>query len=140
MTFGPLEFAAYIRRRQSGAGEPAAVGAARAAAPLPRGERNRLSIVSGPHAPIARAGANIPTGVGVFEAIAAPEDSSPGKPPLHVRVSSVVRPVVLVLSSHRPVSWCIERAPQATLLAVLLAGVALAVWFFIAAGSPIPSQ
>ena len=46
MSYGPLEFAAYLRRK--GKREPAAVQAARAASAAPRAPENRLTIVSGP--------------------------------------------------------------------------------------------
>jgi hypothetical protein len=45
MNYGPLEFAAYLRRKPEGA-EPATVRAARAAAPPPR-QVNGLVIVTG---------------------------------------------------------------------------------------------
>jgi hypothetical protein len=48
MNYGPLEFAAYVRRK--GKRESAAVKAARAASAAPRPPENRLTIISGPRA------------------------------------------------------------------------------------------
>ena len=51
MTYGPMEFAAYLKRKDAGRGESAAVKAAREAAPMTapgaRPEDNRLTIISG---------------------------------------------------------------------------------------------
>jgi hypothetical protein len=51
MNYGPLEFAAYIKRKGAGAGESATVKAAREAAPTPASgdllEINRLTVISG---------------------------------------------------------------------------------------------
>ena len=116
MNFGPLEFAAYLRRRNVRHGDSAAVRAARAAAPPPRTDTNHLAIVTGPSqlARVAR-GAQVDS-VSVYEAIATSTGS------VRVVVSPSQRPVVLVLSSHQAVEWRIETEPGAILQAVLLAG------------------
>jgi hypothetical protein len=96
MNFGPLEFAAHLRRRE-----------------------NRLTIISGPRS-LRRTVRE--EAVGVFEAIVTGTMMLPrvGKP---VRVTIESRaPMVLVLSSHQPVTWRVDLAPGARLLAVLLAG------------------
>jgi hypothetical protein len=46
MNFGPLEFAAHLRRKDLKTAEPATVRAARAAAPALRPIESRLTIVS----------------------------------------------------------------------------------------------
>jgi len=47
MNFGPLEFGAYLRRKDDlRGGEPATVRAARAAAPTPLPLEGRLTVVS----------------------------------------------------------------------------------------------
>ena len=122
MNFGPLEFVAYLRQKQSRKREPAAVEAARAAAPVPRPEQNRLSVVSGPREMrrIAR-GAELDS-VAVFEAIAGPVTGGVEGQPVRVRMTSAAGPLVLVLSSHQSVRWDLESAPRAMLVAVLLAG------------------
>jgi hypothetical protein len=48
MNYGPLEFAAYMRRK--GERESATVKAARAASAAPLAPENRLTIISGPRA------------------------------------------------------------------------------------------
>jgi hypothetical protein len=61
MNYGPLEFAAYLKRKDPDTGESAAVKAAREAAPIPADGGlpviNRLTVISGgplrPH--VARA-------------------------------------------------------------------------------------
>ena len=121
MNFGPVEFAAYLRRRGVRAGEPAAVKAARDAAPVPPLERGRLAVVTG--APeLSQTARNPVLTVGVFEAIAGPMNPEAAARPLRVRVKSSAGPVVLVLSSLQAVRWNVERAPRAALVAVLLAG------------------
>ena len=51
MNYGPLEFAAYLRRKNAGSGESATVKAAREAAPIPAPGGlpviNRLTVISG---------------------------------------------------------------------------------------------
>ncbi len=121
MNYGPLEFGAYLQRRETGQDESAEVRAARAAAPEARPEDNGLSIVSGPSElrPLAR-DAKVEA-VSVYEAIV---DRAPGHraSPVRVRVQRAWRPIVLVLSSHQPVCWQIEPAEGVDLRAVLLAG------------------
>src|SRR5678815_1921976 len=95
MNYGPIEFAAYLRRRQSRAGESAAVKAARDAAPVPPLERNRLSVVSGAQE-LTRSARNPVLTVGVFEAIAGPIKGEAGES-LRVRVGASAGPVVLCL-------------------------------------------
>jgi hypothetical protein len=121
MNYGPLEFGAYLQRRETGQDESAEVRAARAAAAEARPEDNGLSIVSGPSElrPLAR-DAKVEA-VSVYEAIV---DRAPGHraSPVRVRVQRAWRPIVLVLSSHQPVCWQIEPAEGVDLRAVLLAG------------------
>ena len=120
MNYGPLEFGAYLQRRETGQDESAEVRAARAAAPEARPEDNRLNVVSGPNElrPLAR-DARVDS-VNVYEAIV---DRAPGHSgPVLVRVQRAWRPIVLVLSSHQPVCWQIEPAEGVDLRAVLLAG------------------
>ena len=120
MNFGPLEFAAYLRRKGAPERDSAAVAAARAAVVAPRPQQNQLTIVSGPreltHSRTDRE-------VTVFEAIVTQTATLPriGKP-VSVAVGATQLPVVLVLSSHQPVCWRIELEPSARLKAVLLAG------------------
>ena len=123
MSFGPLELANYLMRKNSRRPEPAAVRAARAAAYVPPPERNRLTIVSGSRELAGLVGDAAPRAVSVFEAIAThngSESSAPGR--ARVMVKSTPRPLVLVLSSNYLMRWCIERTPGASLRAVLLAG------------------
>jgi hypothetical protein len=121
MNFGPIEFAAYLRRRVTRAGETAAVKAARDAAPAPPLERSRLAVVSGPRE-LTHTARNPVLTVGVFEAIAGPVNAEGATRPLRVRVKSSAGPVVLVLSSLQAVRWKVEIAPRAVVVAVLLAG------------------
>src|SRR5688572_21777639 len=110
MNYGPLEFGAYLQRRETGQDESAEVRAARAAAPEARPEDNWLTIVSGPGElrPVARDARARVESVSVYEAIV---DRAPGHSgPVRVRVQRAWRPIVLVLSSHQPVSWQIEPA------------------------------
>src|SRR5438128_1235605 len=102
MNFGPLEFAAYLRRLDASSQEPAAVKAARAAAPSPRPHGNRLTIVSGPRTlpriarPVQR------EAVSVYEAVAMRLPCAPcADGPLCVLVRPAPRAIVLVLSSHQ---------------------------------------
>jgi hypothetical protein len=126
MNYGPLEFAAYLERKDTTRGESAAVKAAREAAPrsLPVDrEANRLTIISG--GPLR---ARMPQdtkveAVCVFEAVAvrvpyAPELSEP----VRVVVRPSKRPVALVLSSHQTVLWEVSLERGAHLEAVLLSG------------------
>jgi hypothetical protein len=119
MNFGPLEFAAYMRRKGAKKSESAAVKAAREAAPAPA-PTNRLSIVSGPVNLRAIARSAQVVAVSVYEAVALP---SPGSvAPVRVLVRPTLRPVVLVLSSHQTVQWQVDLEPGADLAAVLLSG------------------
>jgi len=122
MNFGPLEFVAYLRQKQTRKGEPAAVKAARAAAPVPTPGQNRLSVVSGPREMQRTArGAELDT-VAVFEAIAGPVTGRGEGQRMRVRMTSAAGPLVLVLSSHQSVRWDLDVGPRAMLVAVLLAG------------------
>ena len=118
MNFGPLEFAAYLRRKDATRNESAKVAAARDAAP-PRSVANRLTIVSGPREMrrVARDPNAVP--VHVFEAIATRTEAGTG--PMKVVVESP-HIVVLVLSAHQEVTWQIEPMAGTRLAAVLLAG------------------
>ena len=123
MNYGPLEFEAWLHRRDEPKVESAEVLAARAAAPEMRPERDRLIIVSGPRrmARIASDARQEP--VGVYEAIAGVVgEQGREADPVRVLVSPAFRPIVLVLSAHRPIAWQIELSPGANLLAVLIAG------------------
>jgi len=127
MNYGPMEFAAYLKRKSGGRGESATVKAAREAAPkaLSRehAEPNRLTIISGGSRMTRVARASQVEAVCVYEAVAV---RSPGTPesaePVSVVVRGTPRPVVLVLSSHQTVRWEIALEPGATLNAVLLSG------------------
>ena len=122
MNFGPLEFVAYLRQKDARRREPAAVKAARAAAPVPAPEHNQLSVVSGPRE-MRRTGRGAERDtVAVFEAIAGPVTDGAMGQPVRVRVTSAAGPLVLVLSSHQAVRWSLDVAPRAMLVAVLLAG------------------
>lgn len=122
MNFGPLEFVAYLRHKEARRREPAAVEAARAAAPVPLPEHNRLTVVSGPRQMRHSArGAALDT-VAVFEAIAGPLADAGAGQTVRVRMTSAAGPLVLVLSSHQAVRWSLEPAPRVMLVAVLLAG------------------
>jgi hypothetical protein len=120
MNFGPVEFAAYLRRKGVGTAESAKVRAAHDAAP-PRTVANRLTIVSGPREMrrVARDPDAVP--VHVFEAIATRTDAIADGDPITVAVRSP-HFVVLVLSSHQDVTWQIEPTAGTRLAAVLLAG------------------
>jgi hypothetical protein len=127
MNYGPLEFAAYLKRRGTGRGESAVVKAAREAAPqsLPRDrpENNRLTIISGGSrlTPVPRA-VQVEA-VCVYEAVAVRAPSTTeSTEPVNVVVRETARPVVLVLSSHQTVRWELALAPGAILKAVLLSG------------------
>jgi hypothetical protein len=121
MNFGPIEFAAYLERRQPRAGESAAVTAARDGAPMSPLARNRLSVVSGPRE-LGRTARNPVLTVSVFEAIANPIGSKAAGASQRVTLTASAGPVVLVVSSLRAVRWQIERAAGAVLVAVLVAG------------------
>jgi hypothetical protein len=120
MSFGPLEFAAYLRRRGTPERESAAVEAARASVVAPRPGENRLTVISGSRGLTRTSHDEV---VSVFEAIVTRTATLPriGKP-VRVCVSETRLPMVLVLSSHQPVCWRLERKPGVRLLAVLLAG------------------
>jgi hypothetical protein len=126
MNYGPLEFAAYLKRKDGVRGESAAVKAAREAAPRTspvERENNRLTIISGgPMRARATRDAQVEA-VCVYEAVAvrAPYAPEPSEP-VRVVVRQPKRPVVLVLSSHQTVSWEISLDPGANLEAVLLSG------------------
>lgn len=118
MNYGPLEFAAYLRRQDAKSPESAAVQAARAAAPASRPEDNRLTIVTGPQSltPV--------DAVSVYEAVAMSVSAARAVPEsVRVEVKVTARPLVLVLSSHQAVRWELVLAPGVDLCAVLLAGV-----------------
>lgn len=120
MNYGPLEFGAWLRRQQSREGDSAEVHAAREAAPQSVADGNRLAVISAkdqraPGLRNARGDA-----VSVYEAIL--DRAQDRDDPVRVRVQPAWRPVVLVLSSHQPVSWKVEAEPGVDLRAVLLAG------------------
>ena len=121
MTYGPLEFARYLARKE-GQKDSAAVQAARAAAPAARIESNRLTVISGGSmlSRVAR-GARVDA-VSVYEAVAMRVPAGPrARAPVRVRVDAA-RPVVLVLSGHEAVHWEITLAQHSALCAVLLSG------------------
>jgi len=126
MNYGPLEFAAYLKRKDSTRGESAAVKAAREAAPhhSPKDrENNRLTIISGgPLKPRLARDTHVEA-VCVYEAVAvrAPYAPEPSEP-VRVVVRTTSRPVVLVLSSHQTVQWELSLEHGAGLEAVLLSG------------------
>ena len=97
MNYGPLEFAAHLRRKE-----------------------NRLTIISGPRS-LQRTVRE--EAVRVFEAYFTGTVMLPrvGKP-VRVTINESHAPIVLVLSSHQPVTWRVDLRPGARLLAVLLAG------------------
>ena len=125
MNYGPLQFAAYLARRDRTGErrESATVEAARAAAPVERAQLNRLKIVSGSNSLSRVARAAQIDAVSVYEAVAT---HSPGASPAHgpvtVTVKTTHRPAVLVLSAHRNVQWKIEVSKGAAVSAVLLSG------------------
>src|SRR5688500_14866816 len=122
MNFGPLEFAAYLRRKGVKRPESPAVKAAREAAPATAPTR-RLSIVAGPEGLRMLARSAQVVAVSVYEAVASQPPGSTGVPgPVTVLVRPALRPVVLVLSSHQTVRWQVEVLPGAELAAVLLSG------------------
>jgi hypothetical protein len=123
MNFGPLEFAAYLRRKGGAKrSESAAVRAARAAAPA-RQPANSLTIISGPaRLPDIVRSAQVEA-VSVYEAVAMGAPCAPrAAGPVRVVVRPTLRPVVLVLSSHRTVEWQLDLQPGASVAAVLLSG------------------
>jgi hypothetical protein len=122
MNFGPLEFAAYLRRKGVKRPESPAVKAAREAAPATASTR-RLSIVASPEGLRMLARSAQVVAVSVYEAVASQPPGSPVVPgPVTVLVRPALRPVVLVLSSHQTVRWQVEVLPGAELAAVLLSG------------------
>jgi len=123
MNYGPLEFAAWLQRKQPKAPESAAVQAARAAAPVHRPADNRLTIITGAQTltPAARVPRVDP--VSVYEAVAksvTPAHAIPES--VRVDVRARFRPLVLVLSSNQAVNWELTLGPDVQLCAVLLAG------------------
>ena len=127
MNYGPLEFAAYLKRKGARRGESATVKAAREAAPRSRArdrpENNRLTIISGgPMRPFVARDARVEA-VCVYEAVTVRPPCTPQlAEPVKVVVRSTPQPVVLVLSSHQAVQWQIALAPGAALSAVLVSG------------------
>jgi hypothetical protein len=125
MNFGPLEFAAYLARKDTKKKESAAVTAARDAAPVhvPVEASNELTIISGTQSLSLLGRAARVEAVSVYEAVAMRPPSSPRRQgPVRVIVRRTLRPVVLVLSSHQSVAWELEVAPDAELEAVLVSG------------------
>ena len=123
MNFGPMEFAAYLERKDSQRKESAAVKAARDAAPAPIPPKNRLTIISGSKALSRLARSAQVEVVSVYEAVAMRAPSMPQQQgPVRVIVRRTARPVVLVLSSHQTVEWQLEIAPDVELSAVLMSG------------------
>jgi hypothetical protein len=123
MNFGPLEFAAYLDRKDSKKKESAAVRAARDAAPVQAPQQNQLTIVSGPPKMSRRSRAARVEAVSVYEAVAMRAPCTPRKQgPVRVMVRQTPRPVVLVLSSHQTVEWELDVATGVELKAVLLSG------------------
>jgi hypothetical protein len=122
MNFGPLEFAAYLRRKGTKRAESAAVKAAREAAPA-TAPTNRLTIVAGPDSLRSLARSAQVEAVSVYEAVAVQSPESPeASGPVKVLVRPTLRPLVLVLSSHQTVDWSLEVMSGAELAAVLLSG------------------
>jgi len=122
MSFGPLEFAVYLRRKDARSRESAAVKAARAAAAAePLTGENILSVISGPSGLLRVADRSLEA-VRVFEAVAAPPADTGAVSAISVRVTAGTRPLVLVLSSHHAVAWRIDLDAGAALEAVFLAG------------------
>src|SRR5690349_6670440 len=123
MNYGPMEFAAYLNRKDSRRKESATVRAARDAAPVPAPPKNQLTIVSGPGTLSRLARSARVEAVGVYEAVAMRAPSMPQQQgPVRVVVRRTARPVVLVLSSHQTVEWQLDVEPGAALEAVLLSG------------------
>jgi hypothetical protein len=123
MNYGPLEFAAYLARKQNGKKESAAVKAARAASPKPKPSQNRLSIISGSGLLPRLARTAQVEAVSVYEAVAMRAPCAPrSHGPVKVLVKPAIRPVVLVLSSHQTVAWELDLVPGAQLAAVLISG------------------
>jgi hypothetical protein len=110
MNFGPLEFAAWLRRRDSR--PPSKVAGA--------SQENRLSVISGPVALTTRETREAGP-CRVFEAIALGDAHETGAR-MRVAVQGTLSPVVLVLSACHSVCWQVERTPEARVLAVLTAG------------------
>ena len=122
MNYGPLEFAAYLARRDDSDEDSAVVKAARDAAPDTR-PANRMTVISGTTSVRRMARAAQIEAVSVYEAVAV---HSPRIPRLRGSVKVLVRdrsrPIVLVLSSHQTVNWELVLEPGATLRAALLSG------------------
>ncbi|MEO8062196.1 MAG: hypothetical protein ABI821_05560 [Pseudomonadota bacterium] len=123
MNYGPVEFAAYLNRKENGRKESATVKAARAAAPKSKPSQNRLTIISGSGLLPRLARSAQVEAVSVYEAVAMCAPCTPrNHGPVKVLVRMTLRPVVLVLSSHQTVAWELEVAPGATLAAALISG------------------
>ena len=123
MAFGPLEFAVYLQRKDRRQREAAAVKAARAAAAPPLADENILSVITGPSGLVRVAeGEGTLETARVYEAVATPPPELSGVSSIRVQVRRGTRRLVLVLSSHHAVDWQIEREPDTSLEAVLLAG------------------
>jgi hypothetical protein len=117
MNFGPLEFDAWLERRQA---RDAGREKGRAAATTPGPASNQLAVIAGPRELTPRVRAARIEAVSVYEAIV---DRAPDRgDPVRVRVQPGWRPVVLVLSSPHPVHWQIAAEAGTDLRAVLLAG------------------
>jgi hypothetical protein len=110
MNYGPLEFAAYLRRDDQRE-ESATVKAARAAAP-DGPLHNHLTVIAGQRTASAA--------VTVCEIVAARTAHAPDFFDLLVRRTS--EPLVLVLSSHEAVPWRLSLLGGVVLEAVLLSG------------------
>ena len=123
MNFGPLEFAARLRRKGASPRESAAVRAARDASPADAPARMRLSVVNGVGSVTRVARSTLVEAVSVYEAVSMSALSMPPQPgPVRVIVRQSTRPMVLVLSSHQTVDWQLELAADVELHAVLLSG------------------
>jgi len=121
MTFGPLEFSAFLRRRDVRPRESATVRAAREASGAPLSDENILRVISGPSELVPVTSGALEE-VHVFEAVAIPPLETVEVARVRVRVRRGHRPLVLVLSSHHAVEWHIEVDAGAFLQAVMLAG------------------
>jgi hypothetical protein len=106
MNYGPLEFAAFLRRKG------------------PRGSgENRLTVVAGSTSQVPAAQGASVEAVSVYEAVTLGAPCAPRSAgPVEVLVRETQRPVVLVLSSHQAVAWRITLVPGAVLSAVLVSG------------------
>jgi hypothetical protein len=123
MNYGPLEFAAYLGRKDAKSEDSATLKAARAAAPASYPEKNRLTVITG-SAKLSRVAQSAQVeAVSVYEAVAMCTPCvARTQGQVRVLVRSTPRPVVLVLSSHQTVQWDLTIVPGAALNAVLLSG------------------